>query len=361
MTSQNPVPRKKSIKKWFRCFQYLLAFAILWLIWGKLGKAWDQIQSAEYVLQLNWFWLAAGGFFYAFSLPFPASYWYCALRHLGQKPTWRSTVRAHLVGHLGKYVPGKIFVVLIRSGLLKGPNVDTTVCVLSIFLEGLMQMAVGALVVAGLILFWATQLEDSRFLWGSLILFAMVGLPIMPPIFKLGVKIIGVKKFSEEVRKVDQLSWRTFLFGVPLMVSYWLLLGLSLWCVLLGIGLELPFLGTYPVSLLAITASMTAGFVFVVAPGGMGVREMIILMLLAPLLKEFTNVPEGAALVSACVLRILWIAAEMICAGFVYFGLPGPEISLTADDESGVKVNDSMSLESRAVPETEGEGQGESR
>lgn len=329
MAPQKPSPLKKFIKKSIACFQYLLAFAILWLIWGKLGKAWDQIQSAEYVLQFNGFWMAASFFFYLLSLPFPASYWHCVLRQLGQKPTLRSTIRAHLIGHLGKYVPGKIFVVLIRSGLLKGPNVDATVCVLSIFLEGLMQMAVGALVMATLFIFWSSQMDDARFLWGSLLLFVMTGCPILPPIFKLAVKLIGMKKFSHEVNKVDLLSWKTFLFGIPLMIGYWLLLGLSLWCVLLGVGLELPFCGVYPIALLAITASMTVGFVIVIAPGGMGVREAIIVILMAPLLKNFTNVPDAAALVSACVLRILWIVAELFCAGFVYFTLPGRKMLLS--------------------------------
>lgn len=309
--------RKRLVKRFIIAAQYLLVFAILWLIWGKLGRAWEQIQSADYKFTLDWLWLAAGGVIYAFSLPFPASYWYCALRHLGQTPSYYATLRAHIVGHLGKYIPGKIFVVLIRSGLLRGDGVDTTVCVLSIFLEGLMQMAVGALVVAGLILGWAFQSENMNFFWGSLLLFCIVGLPILPPFFKLGVKIIGVKKFSEEVRKVDRLSWKTFLFGVPLMLGYWTLLGASFWCVLRGVGLGVTP-GAYPAALVAIAASMVAGFVIVVSPGGMGVREAIIVMLITASLKAFTPTPDAAALVSACVLRILWIAVELLCAGGFY-------------------------------------------
>lgn len=323
---QTPSPKKKILKRIILAAQYLLAFAIVWLIWGKLESAWEQIQKKEFQLMLDSFWLTAAGTAYALSLAFPATYWFCALRHLGQRPAYGATLRAHIVGHLGKYVPGKIFVVLIRSGLLKGPGVDTTVCVLSIFLEGLMQMAVGALVVCAVILGWSIQTEDQNLLLGSLFLFCLVGIPIFPPCFKLGVKIIGVKKFSDEVRKVDQLSWKTFLFGVPLMIGYWLLLGLSLWCVLRGV-LNAPFAAAWPSALLAITASMVAGFVIVVAPGGVGVREAIIVSLLIAPLAVFTDTPEADAVVSAAVLRILWIVVELICAGVFFLAIPGPQKS----------------------------------
>ena len=322
--TQTPSPKKKILKRIILAAQYLLAFAIVWLIWGKLESAWEQIQKKEFQLVLDGFWLTAAGTAYALSLAFPATYWFCALRHLGQRPAYGATLRAHIVGHLGKYVPGKIFVVLIRSGLLKGPGVDTTICVLSIFLEGLMQMAVGALVVCAVILGWSIQTGDQNLLLGSLFLFCLVGIPIFPPCFKLGVKIIGVKKFSDEVQKVDQLSWKTFLFGVPLMIGYWLLLGLSFWCVLRGVGLNAPFAAAWPSALLAITASMVAGFVLVVAPGGMGVREAIIVSLLTAPLAAFTDTPEAAAAVSAAVLRILWIVVELICAGAFFLVIPGP-------------------------------------
>ncbi len=342
---ENTENSKKKIwlKRFFILAQYALALVILWMIWGKLERACEQILSADYKLQFDWMWLAIGGVAYALSLPFPATYWFYALRHLGQKPKYTATLRAHIVGHLGKYIPGKIFVVLIRSGLLRGPGIDATVCVLSIFLEGLMQMAVGALVVAGLVVGWSYQAENQSLLLGSLLLFAMVGLPILPPFFKRGVKIIGVKKFSSEVQQVDRLSWKTFLFGIPLMLGYWFLLGISLWCVLRGIGLSVS-LAVLPVALLAITASMVAGFVIVVSPGGMGVREAIICMILTVSLTAFTNTPEAAAAVSACVLRILWIVVDLICAGMVYTFLDSPNQDFVAesDKENGEKIGENF-------------------
>lgn len=311
-------PKKKITAALVTAAQVILVLAILWLIWGKLSKAVEQIQSSDYQFDLQWGWIALGGLFYGISLLFPPTYWFSVLRQLGQRPTFYASMRAHIIGHLGKYIPGKIFVVLIRSGLLRGPGVDTTVCVLSIFLEGLLQMAVGALVVAALVVGWSIQTGDQNLLLGSFLLFCLVGIPIFPPVFKFGVKLIGVRKFSNEVQKVDLLSWRTFLFGIPIMLCYWLLLGASYWCTLRGVGLDFPLHAGYPLALLAMTASMVAGFVIVVAPGGMGVREGIIVMLITSALAPYTGTPEAAALVSACVLRILWIAVEIVMGTAFY-------------------------------------------
>ncbi|MBQ9454424.1 MAG: UPF0104 family protein [Thermoguttaceae bacterium] len=311
-------PKKKITAALVTAAQVILVLAILWLIWGKLSKAVEQIQSSDYQFDLQWGWIALGGLFYGISLLFPPMYWHSVLRQLGQRPTFYASMRAHIIGHLGKYIPGKIFVVLIRSGLLRGPGVDTTVCVLSIFLEGLLQMAVGALVVAALVVGWSIQTGDQNLLLGSFLLFCLVGIPIFPPVFKFGVKLIGVRKFSNEVQKVDLLSWRTFLFGIPIMLCYWLLLGASYWCTLRGVGLDFPLHAGYPLALLAMTASMVAGFVIVVAPGGMGVREGIIVMLITSALSPYTATPEAAALVSACVLRILWIAVEIVMGTAFY-------------------------------------------
>ncbi|MBQ6108952.1 MAG: flippase-like domain-containing protein, partial [Thermoguttaceae bacterium] len=135
-------PKKKLTAALVTAAQVALVLAILWLIWGKLSKAVEQIRSSDFQFTLQWGWIALGGLFYCISLLFPPMYWHSVLRQLGQTPTFYASMRAHIIGHLGKYIPGKIFVVLIRSGLLRGPGVDTTVCVLSIFLEGLLQMAV---------------------------------------------------------------------------------------------------------------------------------------------------------------------------------------------------------------------------
>ncbi|MDO4576231.1 MAG: lysylphosphatidylglycerol synthase transmembrane domain-containing protein [Planctomycetia bacterium] len=301
--------------------QVALVVLLFVAIWGTLQKAWTQIASSEFVISWSGPGMVLAAVAYGLCLPFPATYWYFALRHLGQRPTWYRAVRAHLCGHAGKYIPGKIFVVLIRAGLLKGKNVDTTVCVLSIFLEGLLQMAVGAFLVTAVLLWWTLHTGQTRLIPWAVGLFFVVAIPILPPVFKRIVKFLGVKKFSTEVNKVDQLPWKTFLWGIPLMLGFWTLLGLSYWGTIRGIGVPIP-ISEFPICLAVMAGAMVAGFVFVFMPAGLGVREMLLTGLLTPVLAGYTPNPEAAALVAAAVLRIEWLLVELVLAGSVY-GFPG--------------------------------------
>ncbi|MDO4584106.1 MAG: lysylphosphatidylglycerol synthase transmembrane domain-containing protein [Planctomycetia bacterium] len=305
---------KKQLIFWFQLGLTVLIFVA---IWGTLEKAWTQLTTSQYTIHISPFWLVFGAVSYAISLPFPATYWYFALRHLRQQPRWLRAVRAHLVGHVGKYVPGKVCVVLIRTGLLRGKNVDTTVCVLSIFLEGLLQMAVGAFLVTAVLLWWVWNRGQENLLIWAILLFLAVAVPILPPVFKRIIQFIGVRKFSEEVRHVNQLPWSTFLVGIPLMIGFWLFLGLSYWGIIRGMGLWIPF-SEYPLCLAAIASSMVAGFVFVIAPAGLGVRDAFMIYLTVPIFAHYTSNPEAAALVAAVLLRLVWLTTEMVLAGIFY-------------------------------------------
>ena len=58
-------------------------------------------------------------------------------------PTWSDILRAYNVGHLGKYVPGKMMVPVLRSGLLQGPDMSPGKVVISVVYETISTMAVG--------------------------------------------------------------------------------------------------------------------------------------------------------------------------------------------------------------------------
>ena len=319
--------------------QIVLIVLIVYFLGHSLEKAWNQFTNSEFQVQWSIPWLCASFAAYAACLVFPASYWYCALWHLGQKPTLYRSIRAHIVGHLGKYVPGKVCVVLLRTGCLRGRDVDTTVCVLSIFLEGLMQMAVGAMVVAAVLLWWMLDTGQKYLLPGVIVLFVGILTAITPPVFKRIVRIIGLRKFSSEIQKVDALPWKTFLYGIPLMLVFWGLISLSYWLLIRAMGIAVP-VSAYPLCLAAIACSMVAGFIFVAVPAGMGVREMIICMLMFPVFQQTCpETPEAAAAMSVVLLRLSWILVEMVWVACVYW-LRGKELSERDGTATGDEVAD---------------------
>ncbi len=63
------------------------------------------------------------------------------------KPVWVS-VRAYLISHLGKYVPGKAMVVVMRVGLTSPYGARPATAALATFYETIAMMAAGAAVAA---------------------------------------------------------------------------------------------------------------------------------------------------------------------------------------------------------------------
>ena len=330
--TETTAPARK-IPKWvIPAAKTFIGVLLLLAIGYTLVKAYGQIleNSALFsITHIHWPWLALCGVLYAAALPFPAMYWYVVLRHLDQKPPMTLTIRAHIIGHLGKYVPGKVMVLLMRAGMLRGKGTDTTVAVLSIFLEGFMQMAVGALMVVAVFLWWAWSAGGTQWLPYILPLLAVCCLPFFPPVFKRVVKIVAKKKFSDHLDVLDKFRWPTILAGIPLMAGFWLILGLSYWAVLQGIGLDVS-LAEYPRYLATISLAMVAGFVVVLMPGGIGVREAVMVLPMMPLLatvvstsgiqdpKTVQLVLAAAGLIAAIALRLVWLAVELLLAGVLY-------------------------------------------
>jgi uncharacterized membrane protein YbhN (UPF0104 family) len=242
-------------------------------------------------------------------------FWRLALRAMGQAPAAWPLVRAYFIGHLGKYVPGKAMVVVLRTGLVRGPRVDTTVAAVSVFVETLTLMAVGACFALGLLA--ALYRHQTGLLLLGILLTLGSGLPTLPPIFRRLVMAAQVKRLNPQIEHaLAGLDWRLTLWGWALNGIAWCFMGLSLWAVLKSVPAAAADAGHIPLVTATVAMAMVAGFVSFV-PGGLGVREVVVIPLLAPV---YGN---AVAIVSAILLRLVWLAAEVVVSGVVYL-IPGP-------------------------------------
>ncbi len=90
----------------------------------------------------------------------------------------------------------------------------------------------------------------------------------------------------------------------------WLLLGLSQILVVRGLTASGQFeaFSFYCVVVASVALATVAGFVVAVLPGGLGVREGVLMVALGPVLGE------DLAVVAALALRLVWVAAELLAA-----------------------------------------------
>lgn len=323
------------------------------LIWGghkTLSGAYDELTKNDF----NWnkidaWWLAAAAVVYLLG-QFPmAIFWRAILVDLGQHPPWYRTIRANIIGHLGKYVPGKALVVVIRTAMARTPHVRTGPLVASIFYETFTSMAVGSLLALVVLLplvdftlpYWkpwhwfdapdASQApgSDPRMLLLALGLAGATGIPTIPQVFDwlLGkLRKIREPKPGEVLETVAeefhvseqtkhqrfQLRPQTLLLGWIGDAFAWALMGWSLWATIRAFGVASDLLTDWPVLTACTSLAIVAGFVSLI-PGGAGVRELVFVLLLEPLVKD-----KLLAVAIPIVLRVEWLLAELVLCGILY-------------------------------------------
>ncbi len=263
--------------------------------------------------QLGLGWLVLAASLYGVGMIPSWVYWHWSLQALGQKPTWRRSMYAFFIGHLGKYAPGKALVVIIRTRLVSGPEVDATVAAVCVFVETLTTMAVGATVAATILLFYA---EHWSLMLIAIGLVAVSGLPTVPAIFRALVRLVGVAERTnpEIIGLLNGLRFRLLATGWVMITASWFVFGLSLWATLKSVPGDRP-IGLDQLMLLTacVAMAMVAGFVSLI-PGGAGIRELVVTSLLAS--------PFGAvvAISGAMLFRLTCLVSELVISVILYVG-----------------------------------------
>ena len=292
-------------KRLFAALKILIFLVVCGWVGSELHKSWDKIQEIQWTP--NYLLLAFAGICYIVAYLPAVIYWRYAMKSLGQKPGCYESFRAYYIGHLGKYVPGKAMVLIIRTGLVQSERTKITAAGASVFVETMTMMAVGAFVAALIAVIEFRQTEQGNLPW-LLALGIMVGtvLPILPPVFHFVAKKCRIQ--------LTGLSFKTLVVGWMLNIPVWIMLGVSLWLTMQGLGMrsesvitELPFF------ILAISLSVVAGFASML-PAGLGSREAVMIFVLTAFFATHPTgaiEPSGVAIVVATVHRIISILSEL--------------------------------------------------
>jgi uncharacterized membrane protein YbhN (UPF0104 family) len=321
----------------------LIFVLVAWFVRGTLLGAWEQI--GKHPLEIQPAWLVLSGGIYLVALLPAGWYWHHILKTLGQEAGLGETLQAYYLGHLGKYVPGKAMVIVLRTGLIRSHRVDTKLAVVSVFYETLTMMAVGSFLAVGILAF---RLREERLmLYGSIVFMLLAGLPTLPPIFRLILRVMRVgksQKFAkfregEAGMKVDSpcisslhdtsprnqtskpslqesasnLDFNTVFLGWFSMLLVWCGMAASLWAIFRACHLDFSLLDHFAGYTAAVSLSVVAGFLALI-PGGLGVRDMV----LAVLLLRLFQIDEAPAAVASGLLRLVWLVAELIVFAILY-------------------------------------------
>lgn len=297
--------------------KFALQIAILclvtWGLWGTIDQARHQLREVGVsIWMIHPGWLTLSGLLYLLAMFPSALFWHRVMEALQQKiPKWEG-VGAFFVSQLGKYVPGKIMVLVLRYALIRHHQVSRTLTVASIFVDTLTMMSVGA--VMGAVMLAFAVATDWRLLAFSVLVSACVGAPTLPPVFLRVVKWTKLHRLHPEIdRYLAGLNWHILWPGWIAIALGWIAMALSLWAALqalpeMNFTVRLP--SDLPILIACVTLSTVAGFVSGL-PGGIGAREWVVIQLVQP------QFGASAAVLSAIVHRVVMVLAELALAGII--------------------------------------------
>lgn len=303
-------PQSKRLSRWIIAAAKVLVCALLcWFIYDSFAKGNERL--SEYVWHVEPQWLVLSGILYLVGT-FPASvFWYAVLRRTHQDVHFAESIRAYYISQLGKYVPGKWMVIVLRRTLLRSPNVETTVVAASVFFETLTMLAVGSAMAALVLVIWhRDQMMLIAAAVGSTLL---LGLPTVPSVFRWLIRALRVGKLNPTTgAKFSQVGSRVILAGWFGMAVGWIIQGLAMWATLEALGAASggPF---HELSLhtTAVSLGVVVGFLSQI-PGGLITREWVSGELLGP------HYGLAVGMISAVVFRLVLLVSELAISTILY-------------------------------------------
>jgi uncharacterized membrane protein YbhN (UPF0104 family) len=248
---------------------------------------------AEYDWQLEPGWLVVAIVILVARGPLPVWGWWLILRKLGYRLSFRKSTRIVYYSALAAYLPGSMWHYVGRVYLAEKEGVPRVRGVISVAIESVL-ILLAALAVAGLSLaawpdppLWAAALAGALLvgvIWRPDLFFGLVDWALP----KVGRKALGVRLSSKDVIEIL----------VPFVLN-WISFGLIFFALLAALYPSLSLL-YIPAVTGVFTAAWVGGYLAIVVPQGLGVREFIIVSLLAVL-----GVPAPVATAAALLAR-LW-------------------------------------------------------
>ena len=307
-----------SNKVW-RLLQWALGLLVAGFAVRALVRNWDELRTQPLVLELR------PGYLLASVLLVWAMYalliwaWRFMLESWGQELNGWTAARIWTVSSLGKYLPGKVWAIAGMALMAQQAGVAAWAATGSAVVLQVLAIGTGAALVG---LTGAVALEaahpGARLALGALVIASAVGvgLVLWPPVVRRLLRMARVPAEAVMAPKPEGV-----IAGIVVNAVAWIGYGTSLWLLARGI-LPATQLGLLR-AIAVFTASYLAGFLALLAPGGLGVREGLFILTLQQ--------PLGIAAATALALasRLLLTITEFgAAAPFLLFSRRSPRVVL---------------------------------
>ena len=279
----------------------VVAIAIGYTIWNAVGQLREQQFQFS---QINYLWWVAAIACVIAGMTLSAIFWHRLLVAMDQQPKLKESIGAFFISQLGKYVPGKAMVVVLRTDRIRSDRVTIGPAIVSVFIETLTWLFTGSIIASVLLFFW---FENRVLQVIAVSMMVVAGVLTAPPVIRWFAHRLGHVKGKKTGKVMLGLTVRQMAPGWLLLSLGWCLSGLSLWLVLKGLPDLVVSPQDYWLCLACVTLAATAGFVSLL-PGGLGVRELVMIPLLS------TRFDPAVVVVAVVAIRMVWLISELFSA-----------------------------------------------
>ncbi|MBS3905407.1 MAG: flippase-like domain-containing protein [Syntrophaceae bacterium] len=292
----------KQVIKW------MLVITIFLFLGKMVWENWNQVKEASF--DFRPFPLILSTLIFAFSYFIQIWAWYLITLKLGIAISIRETWESWFYSQLGKYLPGKVWLLLSRFYFYESKGKSKKAISIALYLEtATILLAAGFLFLIALIFFKEIKVFGYENQWEWLVVpFILAFIFIHPRILQ---KIVNwlIIRFKREPISLT-ITYPDVLFVFFVCILAWLV-G--------GVGFYLFLVSVFPVSSQhliflagALAISSTLGLVALFAPSGLGVREGALVYLLSFLM------PSPIAVILSVLTRLWMTLIEMGLIGVVY-------------------------------------------
>jgi len=282
--------------------QGILVVVLAWFVGGELLRQWSGFNAADLQVSIAPGWvLASAGLAIATFVVLIQS-WRLTLGGWGQRLRSRDLAEVWFIANLGRYVPGKVWsiagmiVLATRKGVAAWAASAAAIVVQALGLATAVAMAGVTLPRTGT----GVRLVVAAGLAGAVLL-ALTSSRVIETIARRIPRLAGLRP----------LPMGALLGAGASTAIGWIGYGASLWALVRGLGLPdgLPL----AVATGGFALAYCAGLLALFAPGGIVVREGVLVAILAP------HLGPGPALALSLGSRVVLTAAELVAATpFVY-------------------------------------------
>jgi glycosyltransferase 2 family protein len=302
---------------WWRAVQLILLLALFAFIAQAIGEQQDKLRDAAAAITVNWWRVAAASAIVLATYAALIQSWRVLMTGWGSSLSYSAAVRTWFIANLGRYIPGKVWSVGALVVLAQREGVSPVAATGAAVLGTLINIGAGFGVVAvtGSVVLDALGDGYRAMAWIGSAVF-VVGVVTLPWVLPLVLRFLAARRPTMRMPDRD-LSPGAIWLAVAINIASWAGYGAAF--MLLSRALLPDVSGALAAFVAIWTASYLVGYLLLIAPGGIGVREGALVAACVAL--GITGAAEATILAAA---SRLWLIVLEVLPGLVCLALaPG--------------------------------------